>query len=208
MKTTPPKISKAKKTTLKQKPKVIKTQPPAPKIEPKKVPKTAVVLRKTPATLSKEQVKAMLVEKGFYDRNLNSDGKGITHNYVKQTIHSDKVVLDKATGLMWQRSGSPDGMTYDAAGKYIRDLNVQRFAGYNDWRLPTLEEAMSLIEPKELGEYSLSVRGKLYLDPVFDREQSWIWTEDKFSAGAAWVVGFGNGGCDDRVLSACVRAVR
>ncbi|GJQ57902.1 MAG: hypothetical protein SCALA701_07030 [Candidatus Scalindua sp.] len=33
-------------------------------------------------------------------------------------------------------------------GKIIT-LNIEKFVGYNNWRLPTLEEAKSLIEPKE-----------------------------------------------------------
>jgi serine/threonine-protein kinase len=88
---------------------------------------------------------------------------------------------------MWQQSGSRDSINYADAKKYIRDLNQQRFAGHNDWRLPTLEEAMSLMEPTKHGE--------LYLDPIFDRTQRWIWTADKESAGRAWDVNFYVGLC-------------
>jgi len=137
--------------------------------------------------LSDEQVKSMLVEKNFYDKNENPDGKGITHDYIEQTLNGDKVVLDKATGLMWQESGSPDRLTYAKAEKFVRDLNKQHFAGFTDWRLPTLEEAMSLMEPKKYGD--------LYIDPVFDKTQRWIWTADKYSAGAAWGVVFYSGYC-------------
>ncbi len=61
---------------------------------------------------------------------------------------------------------------------------------------------MSLMEPKKYGE--------LYLDPLFDRKQWWIWTSDKYGAGRAWVVGFDFGGCDLNVVGygAHVRAVR
>lgn len=103
---------------------------------------------------------------------------------------------------MWQQSGSPNNMTYADAEKYFDDLNEQNFAGYRDWRLPTLEEAMSLMEPETHGEF--------YLDPVFDREQSRIWTADKISAGSAWNVNFELGGCLnlDLYRSYYVRAVR
>jgi hypothetical protein len=103
---------------------------------------------------------------------------------------------------MWQQSGSPNSITYADAEKYIRDLNDKHFAGYNDWRLPTLEEAMSLMEPTKHGE--------LYLDPIFDRTQRWIWTADKESAGRAWDVYFFNGYClhYDFGYGRYVRAVR
>lgn len=58
------------------------------------------------------------------------------------------------------------------------------------------------MEPKKHGE--------LYINPVFDRQQTWIWTADKESAGAAWVVNSSRGDClDHPVFNYCiVRAVR
>ncbi|MDZ7356715.1 MAG: DUF1566 domain-containing protein [candidate division KSB1 bacterium] len=100
------------------------------------------------------------------------------------------MVIDHASGLMWQQGGSVEYMTYENAKKWIADLNQKGYAGYNDWRLPTLEEAMSLMEPKELN-------GDLYIDPKFDATQRWIWTSDLLlgESRAAWVVSFSDGGC-------------
>jgi hypothetical protein len=53
--------------------------------------------------------------------------------------------------------------------------------------------------------------GNLYIDPVFDRTQTWIWTADKESAGRAWDVGFYSGYChhyDVGYSYYVVRAVR
>jgi hypothetical protein len=141
-----------------------------------------IKLRSSDKKLSFEEVRRILKEFDFFDLELNKEGHGLFHLYEVRVIEGDKVVVDHATGLMWQQSGSPYYMTYAEAEKYIRDLNNQRFLGYNDWRLPTLEEAMSLMEPKKHGD--------LYIDPQFDKTQRWIWTGDKESAGLAWVVGF------------------
>jgi hypothetical protein len=59
-------------------------------------------------------------------------------------------MVDRATGLMWQQAGSAEEMSFAEAGMYVAQLNAGNgFAGYRGWRLPTLEEAMSLIEPVE-----------------------------------------------------------
>ena len=99
------------------------------------------------------------------------------------------VIYDLKTGLMWQQGGSPDKMKFEPTKNWIAELNRKQYAGYNDWRLPTLEEAMSLMEPKKLN-------GDLYIDPIFDSNQSWIWTSDPYSgASAQWVVHFNYGKC-------------
>jgi len=161
-------------------------------------------LRSQPISILKDDyVNFTLKQLDFFDSSRHSTGKGIAHQYELQEKNEAKVVIDHATGLMWQQSGSPNYINYADAEKYIRELNDKRFAGYNDWRLPTLEEAMSLMEPK--------LHGVLYLDPIFDRKQRWIWTSDKESAGVAWVVVFDPGGCYHYrvdVADVYVRAVR
>ncbi|ODS31799.1 MAG: hypothetical protein SCARUB_03085 [Candidatus Scalindua rubra] len=149
--------------------------------------------------LTEDEVKIMLKDKGFFDSELNKTAKGFSNNYELQ--HDGKVVFDRASGLMWQQSGSYKDMAYKKAKSYIMALNRQSFTGYSDWRLPTLEEAISLMEPTE------KVDG-LYIDPVFDKEQQWIWTSDQDNASSAWVVIFFDGGCLDQGVIACVRAVR
>jgi len=139
----------------------------------------------------------------FFDKYMNKSGRGLAHGYMSYRWNNETLVFDLATSLAWQQSGSPNSMTYSDAEKYIRDLNVKRFAGYDDWRLPTLEEAMSLMERE-------TKHGGLYIDPVFDRQQQWIWTADKESAGRAWYVDFSYGSCYHSDLHSVydVRAVR
>jgi hypothetical protein len=164
--------------------------------------------RSAPTTLSAYDVKMMLKQNDFFCASFdwtkewsNPNGKGIENDFELQ--QDGKVVFDGTTGLMWQQGGSSNYMKFADAHNYIRQLNSQRFAGYSDWRLPTLEEAMSLMEPEKKN-------GDLYIDPVFDKTQWYIWTADKVTAGVAWVVGFSYGGCNPNALDLndYVRAVR
>lgn len=145
-------------------------------------------LRSEPSCLNIEAVMMMLKQKGFFDNYKNPDGKSSKHQYETVTRRGVKLVIDHATGLTWQQSGSDKYMNFADAQNYVAQLNREKFAGYNDWRLPTLEEAMSLMEPKK-NEHGL------YIDPVFDKNQRYIWTADKEASGGAWVVHFNFGSC-------------
>ena len=52
-------------------------------------------------------------------------------------------VLDKETGLVWEKSPSTNKMDWYAAVSYAYDLNV---GGRKGWRLPTIEELDSLVD--------------------------------------------------------------
>ena len=133
---------------------------------------------------------------------MNVRGKGVENDFA--LLPGDSVVHDSTTGLSWQQSGSSEWLTFKQAQTYIDSLNVARYGGYTNWRLPTLEEAMSLMEPTQKN-------GDLFIDPVFDNQQRWIWTADKESASRAWFVDFFYGVCDVYdidVIFYDVRAVR
>jgi len=146
--------------------------------------KTSTKFRSQPAALSADDVKKMLKENDFFDAYYNEKGRGFENQFEEMMLKGKKVILDRASGLMWQQGGSDVSITFEAAEAYIKELNEQQFAGFNDWRLPTLEEAMSLIEPKKN-------QGDLYIDERFDSKQKWIWTADLWE----WVVLFNGGYC-------------
>jgi hypothetical protein len=159
------------------------------------------VLRSEPIfKLSYEAVYDMLKAKNFFDSEKNKTGTGLDNKFEP---YGRKLVIDKATGLVWQESGPATAMTYADAEKYVFNLRSQHFAGFNNWRLPTLEEAMSLMKPDRKS-------GILYIHPIFDRGQSWIWTSDLANVGVVWVVYFSYGDCGIDIVKGTnfVRAVR
>lgn len=87
---------------------------------------------------------------------------------------------------MWHQSGSDKYMKWEEAKRWVKDLNQKGYAGYYDWRLPTVEEAASLLESRKNND-------DLSIDPVFDKKQFWIWTGDRYGSESAWYVSFNIG---------------
>ncbi len=173
---------------------------------------TITKFRSTEEKLSYSDVKIMLERYNFHCKEYdwskeysNPNGSGFKNKFEEHIIKGDKVIRDRASGLMWEQYGSKEYMTYEDAKTYISKRNNDQFAGYNDWRLPTLEEAMSLVEPGLNSD-------NLYIDSIFDLKQRRIWTLDQYSASRAWVVDFDYGLCyygyDVGGYDGYVRAVR
>ena len=145
-----------------------------------------ITLRSSYSDLSVSQVQSMpnisIREKndwGFFGHST------IIHRYGLKEINGDKVVIDHATGLMWHQSSADENMEWENAKKWVRELNSRGYSGYSDWRLPTVEEAASLLES--------SKSNGLYIDPIFSNKQEWIWTGDEYGSEGAWGVYFGIG---------------
>ena len=120
---------------------------------------------------------------GFFGHSI------INHDYEENIIDDDNIVIDHATGLMWHQSGSFKNISWKSAKRWVIKLNENGYAEFTDWRLPTLEEAVSLLEPS-------AKNGNQFIDPAFDKTQSSVWTCDSnisnssLSLDRAWSVNF------------------
>ncbi len=135
--------------------------------------------------LQPDPLNDMLRRHQFFDQKHSPNGSGLAHIYEPRDFGSDAVVIDHATGLMWQPSGSIFSTTHASANGYLDLINHHKFAGFENWRLPTLEEAMSLMTRR--------VNGALHIDNVFDFQQRTIWTCDLGSPQTAFAVDYLNG---------------
>ena len=143
-------------------------------------------LRKEAKDLSSEDVKSMLQKYNFYSTcwNYNGDFCNPDGDFQNHFVtKNDDTVTDEATGLMWQKGGSEVAMTWVEGREYARKLNKEGFAGYSDWRVPTVEELVSLME-------SIWENGDLFIDPVFDKGSRYCWSLDTSGSNRAWKANF------------------
>jgi len=158
---------------------------------PQEAPITRVGLRREPRMITNDsEITSMLAEYNFFEIRKNPHGS-FRNDLVD---NNDGTVTDRATGLMWEKNGS-SFLSNRRAKKYIEQLNGQRFAGHQDWRMPTVEELASLLARKR--------ESGVHLSPFFDHKQSRCWTADKGESKSwswykgAWLIDFKNGQVDE-----------
>lgn len=145
-----------------------------------RVPELALVsLRKEPAVISEEQLPAMVAALDFFESSYNP-AAGFAGYLVDN--RDGLTVTDRVTNITWQRHGSEHGFRRRIM-IWMAEINRQQFAGCSDWRLPTIEEALSLLKKDRN-------RNGLYLAPCFSPDQGYIFTADRHRPGGYWFVDF------------------
>jgi hypothetical protein len=91
-------------------------------------------------------------------------------------------VTDTGTGLMWKSDPEPGKYAYDEAMAIKSD-----FAGHSDWRLPTKDELLSLVD-NGAGSPTIDTN-------FFNCPPSYFWSASAYANGPnyAWNVSFHNG---------------
>ena len=141
-----------------------------------------ILLPDTPAELVEEEAEALVKEYNLSDHERNPEGS--FPNYFVDN-GDGLTVTDKVTGLMWQRGGL-DIMSNRMMRKAVEELNKGGFAGFTDWRLPTLAEALSLMEQEANGK-------GIHLHPAFSADQPFILVDAVRRPGGQWFVDFKHG---------------
>jgi len=69
------------------------------------------------------------------------------------TDNGDGTVTDNHSGLMWEKKSRDGGLhdmflnvSWSDAFAHVQNLNATSFAGYNDWRLPNINELIGLVD--------------------------------------------------------------
>ena len=120
-------------------------------------------------------------------------GKKITDASKRfETVLDGAAVLDKETGLVWEKS--PDTTTRTWVNAII-DVYTKEVGGRKGWRLPTVEELASLVDTTQSNPALPSGH------PFTNVQSNFYWSSTTFvnGPGYAWFVSFSNGsvGIDD-----------
>jgi hypothetical protein len=99
--------------------------------------------------------------------------------------NGNEAVLDRETGLVWEQSPSTTGELWLNASQHCVQLSK---GGRKGWRLPTVQDLASLIDPTQTNP-------PLPSGHPFTAQSSDYWSasSDAFNAAGAWVVSFING---------------
>ena len=99
-----------------------------------------------------------------------------------------EVIKDDIYKLMWQDGEEIYQGTYDEAVKYCENLN---FAGFEDWRLPTINELISITDKRKF---------KPAINSAFNNTKSdgyWSSTKSAKDSSGMWIVYFWDGSDGD-----------
>src|SRR5229473_2755731 len=125
-----------------------------------------------------------------WDQKLQCDTQATCPRFIVLLNWNSDGVLDRETGLVWERSPSTSTFEWGNAQGHCNTLNVGNRKG---WRLPTIQELASLVD----GDPANTSSPRLPAGHPFSNVQSsfyWSATTSAAFTGNAWYVFFTNGG--------------
>jgi len=99
-------------------------------------------------------------------------------------IISNEIILDEETNLQWAMN-YVEKKTWDQAHEYCDELNAQKYGGFDDWRLPTIEELRMLVDYSRFDPASLF--------PDMPPKTFWSSSSFAYNTANAWLVLFDYG---------------
>ncbi len=142
---------------------------------------TLVRLRAQPIQIDHDEIAALVRRFDFAEATSNPGGR-----FAGRLLRQGEVIVDRRTARMFAPGAIAGDHPWEKGQKELEKLNQQGFAGFHDWRLPTLEEGLSLLRRPLPGG---APRG----DPALGEVTGGIWTADQLSGTTRWTVRFDQG---------------
>ena len=127
----------------------------------------------------------------------------------------DGTIYDSLTSITWMANDSRLDMdkevSYAETEEYLKEINEKKFAGYDDWRIPTIHEASSIYDKEKLNKDFKG--GDIHLDSIFPPGAATCTWTSSTRGKEAQILFYLNGcaywyGKEDKTISHAVRPVR
>ena len=145
-----------------------------------------VTLRSESSDLTQEDLDQVIADKGFHCPAEKIKGS-FNHSYEQAELRGIGVIIDHATDLMWLKVENEERLSWKESETFTTRMNEHNLAGFSDWRIPTVEELLSLMEP--------NMKDGRYIDPVFQKAILNTWSIDTIEEAfaGAWFVDYSEG---------------
>ena len=117
-------------------------------------------------------------------RSKAGDGFGVNERFrplkpiCNRIVIEEEWISDAATRLIWRRQSSLYPLSREQAKKYIQTLNKEEQGDTGPWRLPTVDELLSL----------LGSEGSRVLAALLPEQSTWLWSCDLHGKHEGWYV--------------------
>jgi Leucine-rich repeat (LRR) protein len=111
----------------------------------------------------------------------------------------DEIVKDSVHNLFWIDEVNSSSVTLEGGYNFCKNLS---FAGYSDWRLPTVEELVSILD--------LTREDSPSINPIFQNRESGKYWSNSTSPNGVWLLDLNSGKVEENSTNSnfttCVRA--
>ena len=77
--------------------------------------------------------------------------------------NGDSTITDRASGLMWTKGDSGEGLNWQEALAWVQTQNAANYLNHNDWRLPNAKELQNIVDYTRSPDTTSSAA----IDPLF-----------------------------------------
>ncbi|MFB3896965.1 MAG: DUF1566 domain-containing protein [bacterium] len=117
--------------------------------------------------------------------------KSTDNRFKDYVTNGDKVIEDTKTGLFWTPELEQKGLSWGQTTSLVAELNQKRYAGYSNWRMPTIEELREIAEESKKHQYP-GIYKTISIDQKFNLTGAIVWSGQTTSnnSSSAWCYDF------------------
>lgn len=102
--------------------------------------------------------------------------------------YEGQCLYDGNSGLTWESLRTPQTYTWSETQNYVQLVNRQALCSYQDWRLPSVDELLSLVDANAAGTPRYPAEEMGEADSKFENTYFWSATTYPYNSKEAWGV--------------------